>query len=815
MIRNLLNVAWRNLKRNKVFSVINILGLSVGLSVCMLITLYIWHENSYDNYHPNIERLYQVGDIEVKKNGEEFRFQGCPPALAGLFKNVFPQVASTARICPLLGDDKTLVQYHAPDGNTRSFNEEKGFMADSGFFQLFKYNFTEGSPATAVSGPYSIVLSKEIADKLFGNEPALGKTVHVNSRANGEFDYTVTGVYQPMNKPSHIDARFFLSMYGGGIGNLVRNHTSMASNYFFVTYALLKPGADAAQIERGLPAFVDTYESNDLKAMGSSRKRFLLKVKDIHLHSNMLYGDVTPSGSVTYLYILASIAAFTLLIACINFMNLATARSTRRAAEVGVRKTLGAQRSSLLLQFLGESLLMSFIAFGIAIGISILLFGLFEKLSDKNIILSPFQAVTLGAAFFGLTVVTGLLAGSYPAFYLSSFRPVKVLKGKIASSLAVVSLRKGLVVFQFCISIVLIVAVTIIANQMHYLRNADLGFNKDQQLILPLRSNSATRLYTALKGELERKPGIQSVGASFFYPGFMGWNDNLYAEGKNKTESHFVFSNFVDFNFFKTLQVQAVAGHLFSDQFPADSINGIVLNEQAIRDLGYTPADCIGKKVYSAPSNGQSYQIVGVARDFHEENLHIAIRGTAFFVNSNPRYNYIIAHINAAGMESTIASIQQSWKKLNPNEPFEYFFLDEQFQKHYKADNRLAALVGYATGIAIFISCLGLFGLAAFSAEQRTKEIGIRKVLGAGTGRIMFLLSGDFLKLVLIAVVIGSPLGWWATHKWLQEFAYKTPVSWTIFIYTTAAALLIAFVTISFQAIRAAMANPVDSLKSE
>jgi len=814
MIQNYLKIAWRNLKRNKVFSLINILGLSVGLSCCMLIALYIWHENSYDSYHPHIDRLYQIGDIEVA-HGEEMRFQGCPSSLAALFKSVFPQVEATARICPLLGEDKTLLQYHSSGGDTRSFNEEKGFVADSGFFRLFKYDFTEGSPATAISGPYSIVLSKDIADKLFGGKPALGKTVHVNSNFNGEYDYTVTGVYRPMDRPSHIDARFFISMYGGWTGDFIKTNRGMGSNYFFVTYALLKNSTDAATIESALPAFVNTYENNDLKGMGGSRKRFLLKVKDIHLHSNMLYGDVTPSGSVTYLYILASIAAFTLLIACINFMNLATARSTKRAAEVGVRKTLGAHRTSLVRQFLGESLLMAFIAFGIAIGLSVMLFGLFEKLSGKTILLSVPQAIELGVLFLVLTLLTGLLAGSYPALYLSSFQPVKVLKGKIAISLAVVSLRRGLVVFQFCISIVLIVAAVIIASQMHFLRTADLGFNKDQQLILPLRTNNSHKLYTVLKGELKKTPGVQSVGASYFYPGFMGWSDNLYAEGKNKADQHFVYSNYVDFDFMKTLEMQAVAGHLLTDQYAADSVNGIVLNETAIRDLGYTPATSIGKKAYSAPNDGRSYTIVGVVKDFHTEDLHIAIRGTAFFVSSSPSYHYIITHVSAAHMDATIAAIRRVWQSVDPNEPFEYSFLDEQFQQHYEADNRLASLVGIATGIAIFISCLGLFGLAAFSAEQRTKEIGIRKVLGASAGSIVGLLSGEFLKLVSIAVLIGSPVGWWLTNKWLREFAYRVPVSWTIFFFTTAAAMLIAFATISFQAIRAASANPVKSLRAE
>lgn len=815
MIRNFLKVAWRNLNRNKAFSLINILGLSVGLTCCLLISLYIWHENSYDSYHPHSDRLYQIGSIEVSSK-EEIRFQGSPSSLAALFQSVFPQVEATARICPLLQDSKTMIQYHTTNGNTRSFNEEKGFIADSGFFRLFKYNFVEGNPATAISGPYSIVLSKEIAGRLFGNETALGKTVHIISRFNGEHDYLVTGVFRPMDQPTHIPARFFLSMYGGNIGEFIKTtNRSMASNFFFITYALLKSEAAAAQITRALPAFVNTYENGDLKQYSSSRRRFLIKVKDIHLHANMKYGDVSPGGSVTYLYILASIACFILLIACINFMNLATARSTRRAAEVGVRKTLGAPRAALIRQFLGESLLMAFIAFAIAVTMSTVLFGWFEQVSGQTIILSSYQIIVIGAAFFVLTIVTGLVAGSYPALYLSSFQPIKVLKGKIANSLAVVSLRKGLVVFQFGISIILIVSATIIGSQMNYLRTADLGFNRGQQLILPLRSDNARKLYTTMKAELQRTPGVRSVGASTFYPGFAGWNDNYYAEGKTKADQHFVYINYVDFDYMKTLGMQAVAGHLFSDQFVADSVDGVVLNETAIRELGYDPATAVGRKVYSMNGNGQAARIVGVVKDFHSSDFHDIIRGYSFMVNSNPVYDYITAHVDATHLDATIAAIQRVWHSLDPSEPFEYSFLDEQFQRQYDADNRLASLVGIATGIAIFISCLGLFGLAAFSAEQRTKEIGIRKVLGASSGSIVSLLSGEFLRLVGLAVLIGTPVGWWITHQWLQDFAYHTTVTWSLFVLTTGAALLIAFATIGFQAIRAATANPVRSLRSE
>lgn len=814
MIQNYFKIAWRNLRRNKIFSAINILGLSVGLSVCTLLSLYIWQETHYDNYHPHVDRLYQVGTIEQVR-GKEFRFQGCPNMLAGLMKQQFPEVEATARICPLLGDERNLIQYRKPGGAQSAFYEEKGFMADSGFFQLFKYNFVEGRPETAISGPYSIVLSKDIADKLFGNEPALNKTIHVSTQISGDHDYTVTGVFQPMNAPSHIDGRFFLSMYGGGIGQLLKTQTSMTTNYFFVTYMRLRPDAKPDVIQQQLPAFVDTYEGKDLKAAGYGRKHFLINVRDIHLHANMDYGDVTPGGSVSYLYILGSIAFFTLLIACINFMNLSTARSTKRSAEVGVRKTLGAGQSTLVRQFLGESLLMALLAFVIALCLTYLLLPGFNRLFDKSIRLSGNEALIFVAGTLLLSIITGLLAGSYPALYLSSFSPVKALKGKISNTLAVASIRRGLVVFQFCISIVLIVAAVIIARQMQYLRNAELGFNKDQQLILPLRSENAAKLYSSLKTELQKDSRILSVGASFLYPGHVGWSGTYFPDGGNKKDNYMFLTNTIDFDFIKTLGIKTASGHLFSNEFPADSIDGVVINETGARQLGYTVENAVGKGFHDTNNPGLRLRIVGVMKDFHFEDLHQPIGNVAFFVNSAPYYHYLILHVQPSNIQEAIKSARQTWQTLNPNEPFEYSFLDAEFQKHYDADNRLASLVNCATLIAIFISCLGLFGLAAFSAEQRTKEIGIRKVLGASPGNIVALLSADFMKLVLLAVVIGSPLGWYATRRWLQDFPYRTTVSWTAFGLTAGVALLIAFATISLQAFRAARANPVKSVKTE
>jgi putative ABC transport system permease protein len=815
MIRNYLTVAWRNLKRNKVFTIVNIMGLSVGLTVCMLLSLYIWHESTYDKYHPAGDRLYQIGE-QGSSDGKQYRFHGTGHSIAELMKSNFPEIEATARICGLLSDDKTLLKYSAPGGDVRSFNEDKGYAADSGFFHLFQYNFVEGNAASAISGPNSIVLSTEIARKLFGDQPALGKVIHMSSNFDGEMDFTVTGVFKPMDQPSHIDARFFVSMYGGPIGQFIKTYTNMASNIFFFTYIRLKPGASAAALEKKFPTFINTYEGKDLKALNETRDYFLVKVRDIHLHANMDGGDVTPEGSVTYLYILGSIALFTLLIACINFMNLATARSTKRASEVGVRKTLGAGRSSLVRQFLGESILMSLIAFVLALAFARLLLPAFISLSGTVINPSNTEILEMGAGFLVLALLTGLIAGSYPALYLSSFQPVKVLKGKsLSNSMAVASLRKGLVVFQFCISIVLIVSAIIISKQMYFLRNADLGFTKDQQVLIPLRTAASRKSYMALKQEIQKDPGVLSVSGCNNYPGFIGTNWSYYADGKSPSDNHNIDNSMVDFEYLKTMGIQAVAGHIFTNDIPSDSVDGIVVNEQAVKSLGLTPQKAIGTYIHAIAPSTEKYQIIGVVKDFHFEGLQHKIDGLLFMVASDPQYFYVIAHLQSGQVGQALDALHKTWASINPDEPFEYDFLDQRFQQQYEGDNRLAGIVGYATAIAIFISCLGLFGLAAFSAEQRTKEIGIRKVLGASTGSLVSLLSADFMKLVGLAILIGAPFGWWATNKWLNDFAYKTSVSWWIFGLAAVLTMIIAFSTISLQALKTATANPVKSLKEE
>jgi putative ABC transport system permease protein len=813
MLRNYIKIAWRNLMKNKTFSFINIFGLSIGLTCCLLIALYLNYELSYDKQHTDGKNIYQLGTIFVREK-EEHAMPNTPAPMAGMMQQEFPEIEETVRLLGLFGEDKTLLRYNEHNNAAVSFYENKGYLTDPAFFRFFQYNFTEGNAAHALDNPNTVVLSEEIAKKLFGQQPALNKVIHVSSGTNGENDVTVTGVFKPSLAPSHINARFFMAFKGGAMEQYSLRSNNLAYNNMFYTYLKLKNGADAGKLEAKFPAFITKYAGNDLKSAGFYKKQYLTPLTEIHL-SGKSKDNVTPPGSMTYLYILGSIALFALLIACINFMNLSTARSSKRSTEVGIRKVLGAGKGSLIRQFLGESFLMSMIAFAFAIVFTILCLPAFSAASGKELYLSFTEHAWILAGFFVLSVLTGFIAGIYPAFYLSSFKPVRILKSKFSSSFAAVSVRKGLVVFQFIISAILIISSVVIANQMRYMRSKDLGFSKDQEIVIPFRSKTARETYTSLKTELAKLPDIKSVGASTYYPGIFNPSDiSIYKEGSNINNAQVAKFNNVDESFIQTLNIKLLAGRLFSKEFPGDTANGIILNEEAITKMGFTsPEEAAGKIIYNI--RAMPLKIVGVVKNFHFEDLQRPITPYGFGLNSRIDYQYLIVHANTPDMASLINNISKTWQKLNPSEPLEYNFLDEQFQKSYQAQDRLADIVKYFTIIAIMISCLGLFGLAAFSAEQRTKEIGIRKVLGASVSNLVLLISKDFIKLVLIAVILASPVAWYIMNKWLQDFAYRTSIGWTVFALSASIAFLIAFVTVSTQAIRGALSNPVKSLRTE
>jgi putative ABC transport system permease protein len=818
MFKNYVKIAWRNLLKNKTATAINIFGLTVGLAACMLIVIYVVHENSYDRHLKNSSQIYQLGTTFIRE-GKENNTPGNPFVLGETMQQEFPEVQVNTKLLSIFTEEKTLMRYNPEKGAPQTFYEPKGFIADSAFFSVFSYEFAEGNPAVALKNPKSIVLSEEIAKKFFGNQPALNKNITVGSNlTGGDVVFTVTGVFKASNKPSHLNANFFLAFKGGAMEEYVKQQgVNFVNNNMFLTYLLLKPGTDATKLQAKFPAFIQKYAAADLKAAGFSKKQFLVNLKDIHLQPDF-EGNPTPSGNVTYLYILVSIAVFILLIACINFMNLATARSSRRSAEVGVRKVLGAEKSALIKQFLSESLLMSLVAFVLSVGVTVLSLPVFSELAGTALSFSFKDDMVLIAAFFVLAIVTGLLAGSYPAFYLSSFKPIKVLKGKISNTLAAVALRKGLVVFQFVISVALIIATVVIQRQMVFLRSKDLGFEKAQQIVIPLRSETAKKSYTSLKNAISGSKDVQSVGASVYYPGIFNAEDNnFYKQGQDAAQAKNTRTNRIDDNFLQTLNIKLKAGRLFSSGFTADTGRNIIINEKAVNEIGFASAEkSIGEKLlFQFRGETLDYTVVGVVKDFHFEDLQQPITPYAFTLNESTNFNYLIVHGNGKNIKQALAAIEESWGSVVANEPFEYSFLDADFNKNYEAQERLSAIVTYFTLIAIIICCLGLFALAAFSAEQRIKEIGVRKVLGATTAGIVALLSKDFLKLVMIATVVASPIAWYVMTHWLENFAYRTTISWVVFAITVIAAVGIALITISFQAIKAAMQNPVKSLRTE
>lgn len=818
MLRNYVKIAIRNLLRSKSFSAINILGLSVGMACCMLLLLYIRSELSFDRHHEHADNLYLLGSkSKIGQNAGRERPNSSAPYAAAM-KSEYPEIEQVARL--FVSDEKALLQVREPGKPLLSFYETKGYQVDSTFFDLFSYQFTEGNPKTALTDLHSVVLSEEVARKLFGDATALGRIIRIGGDTGLGEEFRVTGVYRDASANSHIDARFFVPIYAGGIGSFLREaKLDFANNNMFVTYLRLKPGTNPQQLEKKFPAFIEKYARNDLKLVGFDQDMFLVAVSDLHLY-NKFQAVVTPTNSTIYLYILGSIALFTLLIACINFMNLSTARSAKRAAEVGVRKVMGAQQSALVRQFLGESMVLTLLALVVAVVLVAASLSLFNQLTDKSLSVFELFEPQIALAFLTLAVVTGLLAGSYPAFYLSLFNPIQVLKsggGKFTNSLSAVALRRGLVVFQFVVSVGLVLATFIIQEQMRFLRDQPLGFAQDQQIAIPLRSGEARASYNAFRSEILRNNQVIAAAGAQFYPGIANLSDMVFHRpDQSVDQGQDIRINRVDYDFLKTMNFRLKQGRLFSQQFPADTNNRLIVNEATLRKFQIPENKAIGQRL-NFDWDGQTYpyDIVGVVKDFHFEDLHQTIEPYAFMLNSRPNFNYIIAHINGANMANVLGFLEQKWKSLRPDEPFEYTFLNEDFQKNYQAEARTSRIVSTFTIISILISCLGLFGLAAFAAQQRTKEIGVRKVLGASVPNIVALLAADFLKLVVIAILIASPIAWYAMNRWLQDFAYKIDIPLWVFAGAGGIALLIAFLTVSFQSVKAALMDPVKSLRTE
>jgi len=812
MLKSYFKVAFRNLARNKVFAFINIFGLAIGLTTCLLILLYIVSESGYDRQYKDASLIYRVTSASGTAIArQEKGWAAVPAPVSWALKTDLPEVAWSTRLMKFPGVDEYLLS--SKDGKEKKqFYESNGYYVDSTFLRVFSYDFKYGNALTALDLPNTIVISEQLAEKLYGSDNPVGKPITIGLRF-GNFDYTIKGVFRDKDRKSHIPAHFFLSMHNNDMGPWVQQQTNWAMTSIFYTYVRLRSPTDVGKFQAKVNAAIHQRAGADLKAAGISRQLILQPITSIYLHSDLDY-ELTPVGNATTLYILGSIAAFVLLIACINFMNLSTARSAKRAKEVGVRKVMGAEKRSLVFQFLSESILMSGLALLLAIGLAQLLLPFFDNLTQKPLQLFTAPDIWMGIA--GLTLLTGIVAGLYPAFYLSAFRPIAVLKGKLLHNFSALTIRKGLIVFQFTISICLVSGAIVIARQMNYLNTQSLGFKKEQQLVLSLQSQVAQDNFTSLRNELRKIPAVSSVTAGGSYPGISNINDLLfYGEGKTVKDVIDISLVATEDDYFKTLGLTFLRGRDFSRANTADS-NGIILNETALRQLGYDVKTAVGRRVYyDFQGIHATMEIIGVMKDFNYESLYSPIKPLGFTKYLWNPHNYIIASLATDNYSSVLGTVGSIWKKINPSLPFTYSFIDKDFQANYEKDQRTSRIVGYFTVVTVLIACLGLFGLSVFSAEQRTREIGIRKVLGASVTNLTLLLSRDFLGLVCIAILIASPLAWYGMNRWLEGFAYRIHIGWWLFPLAGSIAVGIAWLTVSLQAIKAARSNPVKALRSE
>ncbi len=806
MIKNFFKTAIRNLWRNKGFSAINIFGLALGIATCLLITLYLQKELSYDRFNEKADRMVRVV-FGGKMQGGEIKEADVMPPVAQTLKKDYPEVEEATRLRPY-GTPR--VSY-----GDKTFKEEAFAFVDSNFFQVFTIPLIKGDAKTALLQPNTIVISRSAAQKYFGNANPVGKTLTFK---DFNIVLTVTGEIEEVPVNSHFHYGLFASM--ASFPDAKQDSWMVSS---FHTYLVLTKGHDAKSLEAKMPQMVEKYIGPQLqKAMGVTLAQFkqqgnnigftLQPLTAIHLHSG-LTGELEPGGDLNYLYIFSVVAIFMLLIACINFMNLSTASASKRAREVGIRKVMGSLKMQLVRQFLLESLLLTSVAFILALGIVYWTLPIFNGLAGQNLSLQ-FTAnpwVLPGLLLFGL--FTGILAGSYPAFFLSSFNPITVLKGRFASGKKSIGLRSGLVVFQFFISISLIIGTTIVYKQLSFIQHKKLGYDKDQVVVVEgtywLGKNA-----NAFKQQLLQDPRIINVSASGYLPAgnsngnnFMSYPDAL-STGLVKTLRYEV-----DYDYIQTLGMQIAAGRNFSREYGSDS-TAVIVNETAARSFGWG-SNALGHTLSHTENDGKktTYTVIGIVKDFHFKSLHELITPLVMTIGTD--YGTMIVKVKTKDISALLATMKKKWNVFNAESPFSYSFLDDRFNKTYKEEQNIGRIMGIFAGLTIFVACLGLFGLATFTAEQRTKEIGIRKVLGASVTGIVSLLSKDFLKLVFLAFLIASPVAWFFMNKWLQDFAYRITISWWVFVLAAFSAISITVITVCFRAIKAALSNPVISLRSE
>lgn len=806
MIKNYLKTAFRNLLRYKGFALINIASLTIGMIGCFVIGLFVWDEWQYDKNIPGGENVYRIYD-QRNDHGNTTLMAPTPPAFATFLQQQYPEVDTTMRI--LMGGDKFLMEA----ADKRSY-EDKGWFVESSFFKIFPLKLIRGDAASVLAAPSTIVISEEIAKKFFGNEDPLGKTIQVD-----KMNLNVTGVFAKLPEHFHLDFHYLVSF--STIGMPKERMERWTWNQFY-TYVKLKPGADINQLQSKFQAYVKKEIYPTLTQANTSFLPFFQPLRNIHLQSSDFVYDNAKRGNETYVKALTIIAIFVLVIACFNFVNLATARSLRRAKEIGVRKVVGAERSQLVFQFIGETILLSVFSMIIAVIATLLIVPLLNRYTGKSIEFNFLTDPLLAPIIIITGIVIGIIAGIYPALVLSGFQPVKVLKNTKAAGAGGSWLRQALVVVQFSLSVLLIVSTTIVYRQTKYLNNKDLGFNKEQVVYFQVRDSLASNPKTleTFKSEIKRSSGVLAVTSGYGLPGdaYAGDGVNIGTEQKEHPANVFIG----DEDYVKTLGLRIIAGRDFSKEMSTDLREAFIINETAVKEFGYgTPAKAIGQPMswnewYPADSlhTVKKGKVIGVVKDFHYKSLHEKV--TASVIQLYPQVSFTVAaKLKTADLKGTIAYINNVWNKYVTSYPLDYKFMDESYGTMYNSEEKLSELLWIFTIMAIVVGCMGLFGLAAFSAEQRTKEIGIRKVLGANVFDIVGLLSKNFLVLIIIASLIAFPVAWLAMNNWLKDFPYRIMISWWMFGIAIIAALLIALLTVSFQSIKAAIANPVKSLRTE
>ena len=810
MLRNYLKIAWRNLLKNKLYSIINIFGLAIGLTCFLLISLYVVDELSYDRYLKDADRIYRVHS-DIKFGGTEMKMALSSDPFGPTLKKDYPEVEQYVRLYA--------------DNSRRFIRKGNEFLvehncvnADSTFFEVFPFHILEGDAKTALNAPNTVVVSQSVAKKYFGSSSALGKTL--STGVHNPQEYKVTAVYEDIPQNSHFRTNIIFSFK-----NVDYKFGNFLSHNFY-TYIKLKKGTDYKQLEAKfdglldkyiLPqarVFVDIKSMDEFEKAGNYLQYSLMPLLDIHLKSNKLY-EFGVNGNIEYVYIFSIVALFLLLIACINFMNLSTARSANRAKEVGIRKVLGTERNSLIGQFMAESILTSYVAFGIALVFTTVLLPYFNQIAGKEFTPTTMYQPAYLPFLLALPLGVGVLAGYYPSFFLSSFKPIEVLKSKLNANFKRSNFRNAFVTFQFVTSLVLVISTFIIYRQLNYIQHKNLGFSKDQVLVIT-GTSSLGENNRVFKEEVKKMAGVKAGAFAGYLPvANSSRSDNSYSKTPViDVKNGFNMQNWiVDEEYIPTLGMEIIKGRNFSKAFGADS-SSIIINEETAKLLGYD--DPVGKTIYTSEGDASkpiTLTIIGVVKNFHYSSMRENVGPLSFRYG---RSGWDMAFkINTADPQQLIKRIEAQWQQLSTGMPFNYHFLDDSFNEMYQAEQRVGTIALIFAILTIFIACLGLFGLITYIAEQRTKEIGVRKVLGANLWSIVGLLSKDFLKLVGIAFLIAAPLAYYAMNTWLEDFAFRVEIPLWIFVAAGVSTMLLAFLTVSFQSIKAALMNPVKSLKSE